>query len=106
MTDEEILAAALSDPDAQPLTPERLARMKQMPRVKIRPFSPATLSLTSPVTKPYQTAVPTVPQSEGEKGMRYAWRKAGTAAAAPATVSGEPRFMPLPYPRREGKRRP
>ncbi len=33
MTDEEILAAALSDPDAQPLTEEQLARMK--------PFSPA-----------------------------------------------------------------
>jgi len=34
-TDEQILAAALADPDAQPLTPERLARMKQTPRLKI-----------------------------------------------------------------------
>ncbi len=33
MTEEEIHAAALSDPDAQPLTPERLARMKAVPRV-------------------------------------------------------------------------
>jgi putative transcriptional regulator len=33
MTDEEVHAAALSDPDAQPLTEEQLARMK--------PFSPA-----------------------------------------------------------------
>jgi putative transcriptional regulator len=33
MTDEEIHAAALSDPDAQPLTEEQLAEMK--------PFSPA-----------------------------------------------------------------
>jgi putative transcriptional regulator len=35
LTDEEIHAAALSDPDAQPLTPERLARMKRTPRVRI-----------------------------------------------------------------------
>jgi putative transcriptional regulator len=34
MTDEEIHAAALADPDAQPLTPERLARMKRVPRAK------------------------------------------------------------------------
>lgn len=35
MTDEEIHAAALADPDAQPLTPERLARMKRTPQVKV-----------------------------------------------------------------------
>ena len=35
MTDEEVLAAALSDPDAQPLTPERIKRMKRTPQVKI-----------------------------------------------------------------------
>jgi hypothetical protein len=29
MTEEEILARALADPDAQPLTPEKLARMKR-----------------------------------------------------------------------------
>jgi len=34
MTDEEVTAAALSDPDAQPLTPEQLARMRRVPRVK------------------------------------------------------------------------
>jgi putative transcriptional regulator len=34
MTDEEIHAAALADPDAQPLTPERLATMRRVPRVK------------------------------------------------------------------------
>ena len=34
-TDEQNHAAALADPDAQPLTPERLARMKQTPRAKI-----------------------------------------------------------------------
>ena len=34
-TDEQIHAAALADPDAQPLTEERLARMKQTPRLKI-----------------------------------------------------------------------
>ena len=28
MTDEEVLAGALSDPDAQPLTPEQLAKMR------------------------------------------------------------------------------
>jgi hypothetical protein len=32
MTDEEITAAALSDPDAQPLTDEQLRRMRQTPR--------------------------------------------------------------------------
>ena len=35
MTDEEVHAAALSDPDAQPLTKEDFARMKSTPRVKI-----------------------------------------------------------------------
>jgi putative transcriptional regulator len=35
MTAEEIHAAALSDPDAQPLTEERLAKLKRTPRVKI-----------------------------------------------------------------------
>jgi putative transcriptional regulator len=34
-TDKQNHAAALADPDAQPLTPERLARMKQTPRLKI-----------------------------------------------------------------------
>ena len=34
MTDEEVMAAALSDPDAQPLTPKQLARMRRVPRVK------------------------------------------------------------------------
>ena len=35
MTDEEILAAALADPDAQPLTPERLGKMRRVSRVKV-----------------------------------------------------------------------
>src|ERR1700722_2818509 len=35
MTDDEGTAAALSDPDAQPLTPEQLARMRRVARVKI-----------------------------------------------------------------------
>lgn len=35
MTDEEVIAAALSDPDAQPLTPEQLAKMRHVPRVKV-----------------------------------------------------------------------
>ena len=35
MTDEEVTAAALSDPDAQPLTPEQLARMRRVSRVKV-----------------------------------------------------------------------
>jgi putative transcriptional regulator len=30
MTDEEIMAAALSDPDAQPLSPEQLAKMRRV----------------------------------------------------------------------------
>jgi putative transcriptional regulator len=35
MTDEEITAAAQSDPDAQPLTPEQLAKMRRVSRVKV-----------------------------------------------------------------------
>jgi putative transcriptional regulator len=35
MTDEEVTAAALSDPDAQPLSPEALANMKRVSRVKV-----------------------------------------------------------------------
>jgi putative transcriptional regulator len=35
LTDEEIVAAALSDPDAQPLNPEQLAKMRQVSRVKV-----------------------------------------------------------------------
>jgi putative transcriptional regulator len=35
MTEEEIMTAALSDPDAQPLTEEQLSRMKRTPRTKI-----------------------------------------------------------------------
>jgi putative transcriptional regulator len=34
MTDEEFRAAALSDPDAQPLTQEQLARMRRAHRAK------------------------------------------------------------------------
>ena len=35
MTDEEVLAAARSDPDAQPLTPEQIAKMRRVSRVKV-----------------------------------------------------------------------
>jgi putative transcriptional regulator len=35
MTDEQVLKAALSDPDAQPLTPTDTKRMKRVPRAKI-----------------------------------------------------------------------
>ena len=35
MTDEEVIAAALSDPDAQPLTPKRLSAMRRTPQVRI-----------------------------------------------------------------------
>jgi putative transcriptional regulator len=35
MTDEEVVAAALSDPDAQPLTPEQLAKMRRVSRAKV-----------------------------------------------------------------------
>jgi putative transcriptional regulator len=34
MTDEEVEAAALADPDAQPLTAADLAELKRVPRVK------------------------------------------------------------------------
>jgi putative transcriptional regulator len=34
MTDEEVLAAAISDPDAQPIDPEALAKMRRVSRVK------------------------------------------------------------------------
>jgi putative transcriptional regulator len=35
MTEAEIHAAALADPDAQPLTPERLATMTRTPPVRV-----------------------------------------------------------------------
>jgi putative transcriptional regulator len=35
LSEAEIRAAALADPDAQPLTDERLARMKRTPQVKV-----------------------------------------------------------------------
>jgi len=35
MTDEEVMAAALADPDAQPLTPDQLAKMRRISRVKV-----------------------------------------------------------------------
>ena len=35
MTDEEVTAAALADPDAQPLSPEQLTKMRRVPRVKV-----------------------------------------------------------------------
>ena len=35
MTDDEAIKAALSDPDAQPLTPADTKRMKRVPRAKI-----------------------------------------------------------------------
>jgi putative transcriptional regulator len=35
MMEAQIHAAALADPDTQPLTPERLAGMRQTPRLKI-----------------------------------------------------------------------
>ena len=34
MTDEEVHAAALADPEAQPVTPERRAKMQRVPRVR------------------------------------------------------------------------
>jgi putative transcriptional regulator len=34
MTDEEVMAAALADPDAQPLDPEMLAKMRRISPVK------------------------------------------------------------------------
>ena len=34
LTDEEIHAGALADPDAQPLTLERLSKMRRVPRTK------------------------------------------------------------------------
>jgi putative transcriptional regulator len=35
MSDEEAMAAALADPDAQPLAPEQLAKMPRASRVKV-----------------------------------------------------------------------
>jgi putative transcriptional regulator len=35
MTDAEIHAAALADPDAQALTPQRLATMRRTPQVRV-----------------------------------------------------------------------
>ena len=35
MTEEQRHAAALSDPDAQPVTPENIVRMKRTPQIRI-----------------------------------------------------------------------
>jgi putative transcriptional regulator len=35
MADEEVVAAALSDPDAQPLTPDQPEEMRRVSRVKV-----------------------------------------------------------------------
>ena len=35
MTDTDVVAAARSDPDAQPLTGKQLARMRRVPHVKV-----------------------------------------------------------------------
>jgi putative transcriptional regulator len=35
MTDEDVMAAALADPDAQPLSDEQLARMRRVSRIKV-----------------------------------------------------------------------
>jgi putative transcriptional regulator len=35
MTEEEVWAAAMSDPDGRPLTPDDFKRMKRIPRAKI-----------------------------------------------------------------------
>ena len=35
MTDEDVVSAVLSDPDAQPLSPEQLANMRRASRVKV-----------------------------------------------------------------------
>jgi putative transcriptional regulator len=35
MTEAEVLAAALGDPDAQPLTPDDFKRMRRIPRARI-----------------------------------------------------------------------
>lgn len=40
LTDDQIHAAALADPDAQPLTPERLVGMKRTPHAKDHPSRP------------------------------------------------------------------
>jgi putative transcriptional regulator len=34
MTDEEVTAEAMSDPDAQPMTPERLRNARRVPRTR------------------------------------------------------------------------
>ncbi len=34
MTEEEILAAAIADPDGRPMTPEERAKARQIPRIK------------------------------------------------------------------------
>ena len=35
MTDDEVIAAARSDPDAPPLTAQQLAKMRRVPRVRL-----------------------------------------------------------------------
>ena len=47
MTEDEVLAAALADPDAQPMRPEELAKMRRISPVKaLRQRLGMTASLT------------------------------------------------------------
>jgi hypothetical protein len=49
MTDEEVLAAALSDPDAQPLDSEALAKMRRIhPRSSSRSLSISSVETAPP----------------------------------------------------------
>jgi putative transcriptional regulator len=48
LTDVEVHAAALADPDAQPLSPERLAKMRRLPRRKSPPAAVALPQMDLP----------------------------------------------------------
>ena len=54
MTDEEVLAAALSDPDAQPVIDERRKHIKRVPQVKVmrRALRPKPRGVRHEVSRP------------------------------------------------------
>jgi len=66
MSDKEVMVAARSDPEAQPLTPEQLAKMHRVSGVKVlreRPgMTQAEFAAAQPSTCPSRRCVGAAPQ--------------------------------------------
>src|SRR2546430_3265102 len=72
MTEAEVMAAALADPDAKPLTPKDFKRMKRIPRAKI---IRRALGSTLP------EATYTRPAGQANERPESGWRRSFSSAA-------------------------